>query len=55
MAALVVMVALGLLLAAWLMTPLAAALTPALEGHLLPWVLLLLAVWLLAGRPADSP
>lgn len=54
MAALLVMVSLGLTVAFWLMSPLSAALTPLLELRPLPWLLLLLGAWLLAGRPSGN-
>ena len=44
-------VTLALMLAYWLMSPLTGALTPLLELHPLPWLLLLAGLWLLAGRP----
>jgi len=54
MAALMVMVTVALAVAFWLMSPLSAALTPLVELHPLPWVLVLVGAWLLAGRSSDS-
>jgi len=54
MAALITMVTVALAVAFWLMSPLSAALTPLVELHPLPWVLLLVGAWLLAGRPQDN-
>lgn len=54
MAALVVIVMVSLALAYWLMSPVSAALTPLVELQPLPWVLLLVGAWLLAGRPQDN-
>lgn len=54
MAALVVIVTVALALAFWLMSPLSDALTPLVELHPLPWLLLLIGAWLLAGRPQDN-
>jgi hypothetical protein len=54
MAALILVVGLGLMLAYWLMTPLITLLSPVVELHALPWLLALLGLWLLAGRAADS-
>jgi hypothetical protein len=55
MAALIVVVSLGLTVAYWLFTPLTAALAPLVEWHLLPWLLLAGLIWLLAGQPAREP
>ncbi|MEB3234469.1 MAG: hypothetical protein VKM98_03480 [Cyanobacteriota bacterium] len=54
MAALIAMVTVALAVAFWLMSPLSAALTPLLELRPLPWLLLLLGAWLLAGRPSGN-
>jgi len=54
MAALLVILTVVLAVAHWLMSPLSAALTPLLELHPLPWLLVLLGAWLLAGRPTHS-
>lgn len=50
MAALVALVCLGMAVAHWLMSPLTRALTPLVELRPLPWLLLLVALWLLAGE-----
>lgn len=50
MAALIALVSLGMALAHWLMSPLANALTPLVELQPLPWVLLVVVLWLLAGE-----
>ena len=54
MAALVAMVSLVLTVAFWLMSPLSAVLTPLVQLQPLPWLLLLVGVWLLAGRPTGN-
>ena len=54
MTALIVAVCVGLAVAHWLLTPLTAALTPLAQLRVLPWLLVGVALWLLAGRPADS-
>lgn len=53
MAAVFVMVTVALSVAFWLMSPLSGALTPLVELQPLPWLLLVLGAWLLAGRPSD--
>jgi len=50
MAALILSVSLGLGLMHWLLKPLTAALTPLAELQWLPWVLLLVLLWLMAGQ-----
>ena len=54
MAALVAMVSLALAVAFWLMTPLSAGLTPLVQLQPLPWLLLLVGAWLLAGSRSDK-
>ncbi|MFZ9282137.1 MAG: hypothetical protein ACO24U_05540 [Prochlorococcaceae cyanobacterium] len=50
MAAVIAMVTLVLAVGYWLMSPLSALLTPLVELHALPWVLLGgTLLWLLAG------
>jgi hypothetical protein len=50
MAALILSVSLGLAAAHWLLKPLTAVLAPLVELQLLPWLLLVLVLWLLAGQ-----
>ena len=51
MAALILAVALGLAVAHWLLAPITATLTPLLQLQPLPWLVLGVVVWLLAGPP----
>ena len=53
MGALVLMVLLAVAVFHWMMEPLVQLLPALMELTLLPWVLLLLGGWLLAGRSAD--
>ena len=50
MAALIAVVCLGMALAHWLMSPLSGVMTPLVELHPLPWLLVLAMLWLLAGQ-----
>ncbi len=54
MAVLVVVVVLGLAVVHWLMSPLSAVLTPLLQLQPLPWLLLLVLLWLLAGQRSQQ-
>ena len=51
MAALILLVCLGLTVVHWLMPPLIGLFTPLAQVLPLPWVLLLALLWLLAGSP----
>ena len=52
MAALFLVVLLAVAAYNWLMEPFLQVLPALLELRALPWTLLVLAIWLLAGRPA---
>lgn len=52
MAALALVVLLAVAAFHWLMEPFLQLLPGLMELRFLPWVLLALAIWLLAGRPA---
>lgn len=56
MAALFLLVSLGLAAAYWLLSPLTTALSPLAQMQPLPWVLAGLLLWLVAGpeRPTDD-
>jgi len=54
MVALVVIVTVVLAGAVWLFSPLCAWLTPLVVLQPLPWLVLLVGAWLLAGRPTDN-
>ena len=51
MAALILVVCLGLAVGHWLLEPLSAPLLPVSQLQPLPWLALGVVVWLLAGRP----
>jgi len=55
MAALILLVSLGLAVGFWLLLPLTTALSPLMELEPLPWLLLGLLVWLVAGPERPSP
>ncbi len=55
MAVLILVVCLCLAVGHWLLSPLTAALSPLAEGHLLPWLLLGVLLWLLAAPRESAP
>jgi len=55
MAALILLVFLGLAVAHWLLSPLTAALSPLAQMQPVPWVLAGLLLWLLAGQGRPRP